>query len=188
MNSRLCNTRHWPLLLALTLAPGAAAAQDCTAYPLHAVEDGDTLVVLHDGEQVRIQLRGIDAPEDAANPKFARDLKRTQLPEDKLLALGRAATAHLKGLAGADGKVRLLADLSRQDRYGRTPATAFNEEGRNLGEAMVGDGYAVTLARTELDEDARQRLLDLEDRAAQNRLGLWGGEYANAFRAWRRAE
>ena len=72
--------------LAETLAVSGDAIQ---------VEDGDTLLITFPDGVRRVQLSGIDAPEDKENPKFAVDLKRTALAKDTLLELGATATGHL---------------------------------------------------------------------------------------------
>lgn len=44
------------------------------------IEDGDTLVAVIGGSRERLQLAGIDAPEDSDNAKLQRDLTRTGSP------------------------------------------------------------------------------------------------------------
>ena len=83
------------LSLFLPLFPLWAAAP---GYPLQKVEDGDTLVLDVGGQSTRLQLLGIDAPEDVVNPKLEIDLKRTGLSEEALLKLGRQASNHLREL------------------------------------------------------------------------------------------
>ncbi len=75
---------RWLMTLPLLFSTQLMADQ---LYPLLAVEDGDTLVVLIHKQQARIQLIGIDAPEDLTNPTFAKAMERTQLDPNQLLAL-----------------------------------------------------------------------------------------------------
>ena len=71
------------ILLLFTFSYPAMSASNL--YPVKAVEDGDTLVVVAENQDVRIQLLGIDAPEDVPNPKLQKDLERTKLAEEVLI-------------------------------------------------------------------------------------------------------
>ncbi len=147
------------------------------------VEDGDTLVVNLDGKETRIQLQGIDAPEDSANPKLTVDMKRTGLSADALLPLGEAATAHLESLVKAGGRLVLSGELDAFDRYGRIPAEAFTGEGLSLNVAMVADGYARPLPADALPESLRERLQMVWTLARDKKPGLWSAR-PETFRAW----
>ncbi|MEJ1343607.1 MAG: hypothetical protein RPU14_16295, partial [Candidatus Sedimenticola sp. (ex Thyasira tokunagai)] len=67
--------KRYLLLLTLPFSL-ATAGQPQHQASLISVEDGDTLVVKIKGEEKRVQLLGIDAPEDVENPKFTKDLQR----------------------------------------------------------------------------------------------------------------
>ena len=153
------------------------------AYRVLSIEDGDTLLVEMDGRAQRLQLLGIDAPEDVANPKRHRDQQRTGLDSDTLIAIGRAATRHLQSLVPPGQAVTLEGDLTRQDKYGRVPVIAVNQGGRILNEAMVEDGFAVVLDRHPLDDEFRDRLRRHENTALAEGRGLWGAHRAAAL-AW----
>ncbi len=152
-------------------------------YRVLSIEDGDTLLVEMDGRAQRLQLLGIDAPEDVANPKLHRDQQRTGLDADTLLALGRAATRHLESLIAPGQMVKLQGDLRKRDKYGRIPAIAYDQNGRALNDAMVADGYAVVLGRYPLDAETRDSLRRHEKRAIAEGRGLWG-TYPAATIAW----
>ncbi len=160
------------LLLGLLAMPLAWAGG--VQVPLVEVEDGDTLLVMLNGAPTRIQLAGIDAPEDKPNPKFNLDLRRTGLPAEKLLALGRAATLYLRKLAPPGSTLTLDGDLHKKDRYGRIVLTVRTADGRSLNERMVADGYARALGPA---------YLALQKEAQQNHRGLWGS-HPDATRAW----
>ncbi|HEB97259.1 MAG TPA: thermonuclease family protein [Sedimenticola thiotaurini] len=174
-------TRLLPALCAALLTLSAWSAEP--DHRLVRVEDGDTIVVTVDGEPRRLQLQGIDAPEDVDNPKLQRDLERTGLAPDTLLALGRAATRHLQGLVAPDDPLRLEGNLQRRDRYGRTPVVAYGRNGLSLNEQMVADGYAVMIGRYPLDPAFKERLTAEQERARSHGRGLWG-ERPEAMRAW----
>ncbi len=151
------------------------------AYRVLGVEDGDTLLVELDGRAQRLQLLGIDAPEDVANPKLHRDQKRTGLDADDLLAIGRAATRHLESLTPPGQQVFLEGDLEKRDKYGRVPVIASSSDGRVINEAMVEDGYAVVLDRYPLQDEFRDRLERHEKTAVAQGRGLWGTHRAAAM-------
>ncbi len=172
-----------PLLLALLVALPLLAQAGRQEAELLKVEDGDTLLVDLDGKETRIQLQGIDAPEDSANPKLTVDMKRTGLGADALLPLGEAATAHLISLAKTGSRLVLSGNLDAFDRYGRIPAEAFTSEGLSLNVAMVADGYARPLSSEAMPESLRERLQMVWERARSKKPGLWSAD-PGTFRAW----
>ncbi len=78
-----------------------SACSQKPGYVVEKIEDGDTIVVKIDGQSKRIQLSGIDAPEDTVNPKFKLDLKTRGLNKQELLGLGNAASDFLKSQLAA---------------------------------------------------------------------------------------
>jgi len=170
------------LILWLLTAVGGLYAGE-PVYPLIEVEDGDTLLMEIDGAPVRIQLAAIDAPEAVPNPKLQRDLQRTRLPQGKLVALGRAATAHLGSMVKQGDRLVLRGDLRRRDKYGRVAVEVFDAAGRSLNEAMVADGFARLLARAPAETPLRSRLKAAQQRAMAAGRGLWG-ESGDEMRAW----
>ncbi len=161
------------LLLIFLTAPLAWAGG--VQAPLIDVEDGDTLLVMLNGLPTRIQLAGIDAPEDRPNPKFNLDRKRTGLPAETLLELGRKATLHLRELAPPGSTLFLEGDLHKKDKYGRIAVTVRTAEGRSINEQMVADGYARALGHP--------TYLPLQEKAMRTGRGLWGTA-PQAARKW----
>jgi micrococcal nuclease len=169
--------RNTPFLVAALLVSSTLSARELVLKPGDIrVEDGDTLVVVLDGKEERVQLAGIDAPEDADNPKLKKDLERTGLEQEALLTLGRAATEKLSALVRDSAELRLNLDSENRDRYGRLTATIDTDEGGSLNQAMVADGYAIALPSG--DETANADLKTLEQQARQAGRGLWGNSPA----------
>jgi len=159
----------------LPAEPVTVAAQEVT------VEDADTLSVLIDGETVRLQLAGIDAPEDVQNPKLQRDLERTGMPADQLLALGVAASEGARSLLPQFAPFLVRYDPEARDRYGRVPGDLIDREGRRFSLRLVEEG----LARP-LPVDGGAEAADFAAAAAAARAagrGLWGS-HPEAFAAW----
>ena len=171
-----------PISAAASLLIGSlqAMAGGIPEYQFISVEDGDTLVVEIGGSRERVQLIGIDAPEDVDNAKLQRDLQLTGLAKETLLQLGREATAHLKSLLADVKTVGLEADLKKRDRYGRIPVIAYTPGGISINEALVADGYAVVLGRYPLDPELKKRLVAAETDAIGKPSGLWSKHPAEA--------
>lgn len=173
------------LLPFLFAAAPLLAVETTVTRDILVAEDGDTLVIQLDGKEERIQLAGIDAPEDSEGPKLERDLARTGLDRETLLALGQAATEHLRGLIAAGGPFNITYDPEKRDRYGRLTAEVSGAAAGSLNIAMLEDGFAMVLAPPGTAEDsAALGRLPLEQEAVKGRRGLWG-EQRDAALAWR---
>jgi len=165
------STRRWLIMPLLFLTTSLLAADHL--YPLITVEDGDTLVVLIDKQATRIQLIGIDAPEDIPNPKYAKDMERTQLDPNRLLAIGKAASHQLVTLLGENGRVRFDGDLGLKDKYGRLPARVLTEDGKSINKQMVGSGFAIAMKRGKTNSALKKILIEFEAEALLQKKGLW---------------
>lgn len=170
-------------VLVTTLLLTSAAWSGQHTATVKSVKDGDTLIVEIKGEQVQIQLLGIDAPEDVPNPKLQKDTQRTKLSTEKLIAIGKLATEHLAELATPGKEVTVEAILSKKDTYGRIPAVVTNVALRNVNAAMVQDGYAVVLGRYPFDAYLKETLQKLQTEAITAKRGLWKSQPEIA-KAW----
>jgi len=174
------------LLIALLLfCCNLAYAQ--TWVKLIQVEDGDTLLVSMDDTTQRIQLAGIDTPEDSQNPKLAVDIKRTGLKAEQLLPLGQAASQHLKNLVKPEEQLSLSGDLHQKDRYGRTVAQVSTKKGESLSLIMVADGYARPIKSATLPSPFADKLKSAFQNASDHHQGLWQSHPKN-FKAWLAAQ
>ncbi len=88
------------------------------------VIDGDTIVL--DGNEI-VRLIGIDTPE-------------TKDPRKPVQYYGREAYEFTKRLVEGK-KVRLSYDLNEKDKYGRTLAYVYLEDGTFLNAEVVNQGY-----------------------------------------------
>lgn len=175
MKNRMMTT-----LLLTSLAGALVAAPRQVETTGVEIEDADTLLVEVDGVSYRIQLPGIDAPESSVNPKLQRDVQRTGLDAEVLLALGRAADAGLQGLLETSGPFVLSFDPDNRDRYGRVPGELLDTGGRALSLRLVETGYAIPAG----DAQGRAAELDAALAAAKSGgRGLWGLD-PETFAAW----
>jgi endonuclease YncB( thermonuclease family) len=115
------------------------------------VADGDTLDVKAGGRTYTIRLDGIDAPEGGQ-------------------AFSQQARQHLRVLAFSQ---QATVAVQTTDRYGRLVARV-TAGGLDLGEEMLRAGLAWHFVRYSSDK----RLQALEQKARQQRVGLWGDRSA----------
>lgn len=142
-------------------APAAETACGATNFDETArvayVHDGDT-VHLVDGRKLR--LIGIDAPELARNQNVAqpfaiaaRDYLRQQVKQHA-------------------NRVGLVYDRQREDKYGRTLAYLYFENGESVQAAMISAGLAVTFT-TPPDDTQGTCFRQMETPARQSQINLW---------------
>jgi endonuclease YncB( thermonuclease family) len=136
------------LIVFLVLSAIPANAQVITGQP--RIVDGDTIVIVG----TRVRLHGIDAPE-------------------KKQAGGREASA---GLAKLIADREVWCEQTDTDRRGRAVAIC-KVEARDLGAAMVSDGFAWAYLRYSHD------YLALEREARRSRVGIWQTEQVLGFRS-----
>jgi endonuclease YncB( thermonuclease family) len=179
----LCR-KSCPILFSIAiLAPCAMAGEILLQVGDIEIEDGDTLIVsASDDERLKIQLTGIDAPEDRDNPKLAVDLKRTGLERERLLELGQAATQELNSIITSLAPLTLHFDPADRDRYGRIPGVLIDAKGNSVAENMVRNGYAIATGKKEPSNQPHS-LTDLQQEAVNAGTGLWGN-YPEASRRW----
>lgn len=136
------------------------------------VEDGDTLLIHFKNEVKRIQLAGIDAPENSGNPKFKVDKQRTGLDYNSLMSLGVISTEYLRKLIAGEERFKLHFQLDKLDRYGRIMGELYTEEGRSINRQMVKDGYAIPVKSQSLG--TLKDYVELQRLSRKERAGLWG--------------
>jgi micrococcal nuclease len=124
------------------------------------VVDGDTIWVGTDTGDVKVRLIGIDTAE-------------TVDPNEPVGCYGPEASAEaMRLLAGASVYLELDASQGDTDRYGRTLAYVWLEDGRMFNEVMIRDGFAIEY--TYDDPYAYQAEFRAAQTAAQDQgAGLW---------------
>lgn len=120
------------------------------------VVDGDTLVVLIDGQQDRVRILAIDAPE--MRPKECG---------------AQSATDHLTDLTPAGSAVTLVADTGEDQRdfFGRILAYV-RINGRDVSHELVEAGWAEVYDR--YPTSATPHLRDAQREARDEQRGIWG--------------
>ena len=131
------------------------------------VLDGNTLIV--DGQTVR--LIGIDAPEASENDQLFRELDRigARGQAREMLALGKMSA---RFLGQAEGRwCWLQYEGQTRDQLGRILAYVHLDDGTNLGEVLLYQGFA----KVYLGANFRyaKRYVQLQNEAMKRRNGLW---------------
>lgn len=123
------------------------------------VVDGDTLVVVRGGKDVRVRLIGIDTPE----------VGRYEIVES---SPGWLATIWVFELLSKDPRVKLVYDAERLDKYERTLAYAYLPDGKMLNKEILLKGYGTTLTIAPNTKHAAEFMKALN--AAQTaKRGMW---------------
>lgn len=134
-------------------------------YSLLYVIDGDTLAIDLDGEETRVRLIGVDAPE-SVHPD-----------QEKNSAEGKRASQFLKDLLiSTDSHLYLEYDVQRTDAYGRTLAYVYLSDGETmLQEELLRSGMATTLTIQPNCKYA-ERFYELYRSARESQVGLFSEE------------
>lgn len=148
------------LLLFVFFLPNAQLRENVW-YPVTKVSDGDTFYVLNEyREKVKIRLIGVDAPE-------SRNVG-TRVHKEYF---GKEAKIFVTQLL-RNRKVKLTFDVQKTDRYGRTLAYVYLENGVFFNQYLVENGYA-TVATFPPNVKYVEVFLKAERNARNRGLGLW---------------
>ena len=122
--------------------------------------DGDTFWVLNErGQNEKIRLIGINTPE-------ARRTGRTEVEYFR-----KEASNYVKKIL-TGRKVRLAYNVQRKDRYKRTLAYVYLEDGTFLNALLVKEGYA-TAATFPPNVKYSEYFVKLEREARAQKKGMW---------------
>lgn len=110
-------------------SPSPSQQSDAGAATVERVVDGDTLIVDLGGDRIRVRLLNIDTPE-------------THHPDRPVECLGPEAADYLTRLLPKGTTVRLEFDRDREDRYGRTLAGVFTDDGVLVNAQIAQAGLA----------------------------------------------
>ena len=172
MRRNLSELRAGLLSLALCgLIAGSAFAAPAKGRIVKVV-DGDTLVVDTGDSKERIRLIGIDTPEKEINEKAQRDSERTGRDVAAIVTQGNRSFEFVKGLLPKGAPVKLEQDVESKDKYGRSLAYVYLEDGRMLNEVIVAEGFATPYSKPPNVRYASKFLTAAQSARAQLK-GLW---------------
>ncbi|MGB3924211.1 MAG: thermonuclease family protein [Bacteroidales bacterium] len=148
------------LLLPLVMSGQAASSEPEVWFTVTRVVDGDTFWVDDGSEKgMKIRLIGIDAPEPRNTGTRPKGF------------FGAESTSYLQNLLKGK-KVRLEYDVARYDRYRRTLAYAFLEDGTFINAELVRNGYATVMTMPPNVKYA-ETFNKLASKARKQKKGLW---------------
>lgn len=130
-------------------------------YKVKKVVDGDTFWIDNGSPKgLKIRLIGVDAPESRNSGT------------KEITAFGKEASDYLTNLIGGK-KVSLEYDVGQFDKYGRTLAYVYLEDGSFVNAMLVKNGYASVMTVPPNVKYANT-FLKLERKARNKNRGLWG--------------
>lgn len=145
--------KSW-LFLGIILAVGLLAVGQSWRTCIRVI-DGDTIVL--DGNE-RVRLIGVDTPE-------------TKDPRKPVQAFGQEAYEFTKSMVEGK-KVRPEYDQNKIDKYGRTLAYVYLDDGTFLNAQIIMQGYGH--AYTAFPFKYMENFRNYERMARERGLGLWG--------------
>ncbi len=147
------------LALSILLPPSLASQGDSALVQVVRVIDGDTIeVCCVFGDREKVRYIGVDTPE-------------THHPMRGVEPYGMEAAEANRKLV--DGKtVRLEFDVQQLDRYGRTLAYVYLEDGTFVNAWLVEHGYAMVMT-VPPNVKHQELFLKLQREAREERRGLW---------------
>lgn len=138
----------------------ALPQQKTSALEIFKFVDGDTFWVINEkGQNEKIRLIGINTPE-------ARRTGRTEVEY-----YGKEASDYVKKIL-TGRKVRLEFDVQRYDRYKRTLAYVYLDNGTFLNALLIKEGYASAAAFPPNVKYA-EYFVKLEREARTRKKGMW---------------
>lgn len=141
-------------------------AQQYTYYSVVDVVDGDTIKININGTQTTLRLIGIDTPE-------------TVDPRKPVQCFGREASNKAKELLSGK-KVRIEKDPTQGelDKYGRTLAYVYRDDGLFYNKYIIEQGYAHEYTYN-TPYKYQSEFKAAEKSARENQLGLWSPTTCN---------
>ena len=154
MASKVIKLEIWRACLTLVVILLLSTSLFAETHLCTRVVDGDTIVVKGIG---KVRLIGVDTPE-------------TKHPRKPVEYFGKEASAFTKGMVEGK-KVRLEYDWQRKDKYRRTLAYVYLEDGTFLNAEIIKQGYG--FAYTKYPFKYLEQFRKYEKEARERRIGLW---------------
>ena len=139
-----------------------------TYYTVTRVVDGDTIVL---SDKTKVRYIGIDTPPSKGGKELDRAVKRTGKDKELIKKLGKEASESNRKLVESK-KVRLEYDVQKTDKYGRTLAYVYLENGIFVNAWLVENGFA-RVSTYPPNVKYQNKFIELERKAREERRGLW---------------
>lgn len=155
------------LMALLNPASSAHARSSAALKTVQWVYDGDTLQIAGIGT---VRLIGIDCPEKQTSDRDYAFRRLGGASSRQLRSIAKSTLSRVIALCKGQS-VRLEFDGERTDRYQRTLAYVWLEDGRMLNRLLLEEGRAIVYRR--FDFKHKQDFLKVEETARRQRVGLW---------------
>ena len=138
--------------------------EPCYEATFVRAKDGDTYVVTYNGEDITVRLIGVDTPESVAPSTYSKENTEE----------GKEVSDIVKDTIMKNDKLYLEFDVSPTDKYGRTLAYVYFEDGTMVQNWLLSKGYARTMTIPPNVKYA-DHFTEVQSIAAENKVGLWNG-------------
>ncbi len=136
------------------------------------ISDADSIWIRMNGRKIKLNIAGIDAPEEFKSRKMRMDSKRCHISRKRIRKLGRMATNYARSILNKGEMVKIeIYNKGEKEIYG----VLFLPDGQSYGEEIVRQGYACVSGESK--EKELQNLRELLYRAKENKKGLWDKYY-----------
>ena len=131
-------------------------------------KDGDTYVIKLDssGQEITVRLIGVDTPESVAPDDYYKDNT----------AEGKDVSAIVKSKLHEGDRLTIEYDVQTEDKYGRTLAYLYTEDGKMIQDWLLENGYAQTMT-IQPNSKYAEHFAEVQHTAAENKVGLWNGYF-----------
>lgn len=126
------------------------------------VKDGDTYVVSVREEEITVRLIGVDTPESVAPEEYYKENSEE----------GKEVSEIVKEKIKKGDTVFLEYDIEKNDRYGRSLAYVYFEDGEMVQEWLLENGYAQTMT-IQPNSKYADLFASLQKEAMKAQKGLW---------------
>lgn len=126
------------------------------------VKDGDTYVVSVREEEITVRLIGVDTPESVAPEEYYKENSEE----------GAEVSAIVKEKIKKGDTVFLEYDIEKSDKYGRSLAYVYFEDGSMVQEWLLENGYAQTMT-IQPNSKYADLFASVQKEAMKAQKGLW---------------
>ncbi len=146
---------------------GSCLAGDRVPVSVMRIVDGDSVVVWTGENEVIVRMVGIDCPEFHHNQKAEKDAKEWGIPLSDVFHAGRSARNFLSSIS--PNGMGITMEVTGEDKYKRTLAYLYLQDGRCLNETLLRNGVALSRYRHKKYDEYKE----FENAARIGRRGFW---------------
>lgn len=126
------------------------------------VKDGDTYAMIIDDKETTVRLIGVDTPESVAPSEYSKENTSE----------GKTISEIVKKKLQPGDVLYVEYDAAQIDKYGRTLAYLYFEDGLMVQEWLLQNGYAQVMT-VQPNSKYAERFAEIQHKAAVDKNGLW---------------